>query len=134
MTMYMSICPKCGRFKVQRQCPFCNLEHVQTPTTLNETMNMSDTELEQLEQYYIDTLIKDTFDQTAKEYRLKNENPVFHDYVPRKNPTVTCPYCKSTNTYKIHTSGKVLSAALFGIFALPGISKQWGCKDCKSEF
>lgn len=60
--------------------------------------------------------------------------PISQSQQVQSKPTVTCPYCKSTNTYKIHTSGKVLSAALFGIFALPGISKQWGCRDCKSEF
>lgn len=52
----------------------------------------------------------------------------------RKNPTVTCPYCKSTNVHKISCIGKAASIGLFGIFALPGATKQFHCKDCKADF
>lgn len=50
------------------------------------------------------------------------------------HPTVTCPYCKSTNTHKISGVYKAASIGLFGLFALPGASKQWTCRDCKSDF
>lgn len=53
---------------------------------------------------------------------------------PKSKPVVTCPYCKSTNTRKLGIGSKAISAGLFGIFALPSISKQWICRDCKSEF
>ena len=56
--------------------------------------------------------------------------------VPKQSskPTVTCPYCQSTNTSKISTMSKAGSVALFGVFAMGKVSKQWKCNDCKSEF
>lgn len=53
---------------------------------------------------------------------------------PKSKPTVTCPYCKSTNTVKISGLYKAASIGLFGLFAVPGATKQWTCKDCKSDF
>ena len=51
------------------------------------------------------------------------------------NPvTITCPYCKSTNTKKISSLSKAGSVALFGIFALGKTTKQWHCNSCKSDF
>lgn len=47
---------------------------------------------------------------------------------------VECPYCHSTNTKKISTTSKVGSVALFGIFAIGKVSKQWHCNNCKSDF
>jgi len=47
---------------------------------------------------------------------------------------VRCPYCHSTNTKKISTTSKVGSVALFGIFAIGKVSKQWHCNNCKSDF
>lgn len=49
-------------------------------------------------------------------------------------PTVECPYCHSTNTKKISATSKAGSVALFGIFALGKVSKQWHCNKCGSEF
>lgn len=49
-------------------------------------------------------------------------------------PSVECPYCHSTNTKKISTTSKVGSVALFGIFAVGKVSKQWHCNNCKSDF
>lgn len=49
-------------------------------------------------------------------------------------PTVTCPYCKSTNTKKISSLSKAGSVAMWGIFALGKTTKQWHCNDCKSDF
>lgn len=50
------------------------------------------------------------------------------------SPTVTCPYCQSTNTTKISNLSKAGSVALFGVFAMGKVSKQWKCNSCKSEF
>lgn len=49
-------------------------------------------------------------------------------------PIVECPYCHSTNTKKISTMSKAGSVALFGVFAMGKVSKQWHCNNCKSEF
>lgn len=45
-----------------------------------------------------------------------------------------CPYCNSTNIKKISTASKAGSAALFGIFAMGKINKQWHCNHCGSDF
>lgn len=45
-----------------------------------------------------------------------------------------CPYCHSKNTKKISGLSKVGSAAMWGIFSLGKVSKQWHCNDCKSDF
>lgn len=45
-----------------------------------------------------------------------------------------CPYCKSYNTKKISNASKATSVAMFGIFSLGKLSKQWHCNTCKSDF
>ena len=47
---------------------------------------------------------------------------------------VECPYCHSTDTKKISGASKLGSAALFGVFAVGKVSKQWHCNKCKSDF
>lgn len=49
-------------------------------------------------------------------------------------PTITCPYCKSTDCKKISGLSKAGSVALWGIFALGKTTKQWRCNNCKSDF
>lgn len=49
-------------------------------------------------------------------------------------PIVTCPYCHSTNTKKISTMSKASAVALFGVFAVGKVSRQWKCSNCGSEF
>lgn len=51
-----------------------------------------------------------------------------------QTPTITCPYCQSTNTKKISGLSKAGSVALWGIFALGKTTKQWHCNNCKSDF
>lgn len=51
-----------------------------------------------------------------------------------KIPLVECPYCHSKNTYKISIASKAGSVALFGVFSLGKVTKQWHCNDCKSDF
>lgn len=53
-------------------------------------------------------------------------------YINRK-PTVTCPYCQSTNTKKISGASRWMSTGIFGL-ASGKIGKQWRCTDCKSDF
>lgn len=57
------------------------------------------------------------------------------DVKPKKStPTITCPYCQSTNTKKISGLSKAGSVALWGIFALGKTTKQWHCNECGSDF
>ena len=49
-------------------------------------------------------------------------------------PTITCPYCKSTDCKKISGLSKASSVALWGIFALGKTTKQFHCNNCKADF
>ena len=49
-------------------------------------------------------------------------------------PTVTCPYCQSTDTKKITNTSKAVHTALFGIFSMSRNAKEWHCNNCKSDF
>lgn len=49
-------------------------------------------------------------------------------------PTITCPYCHSTDTKKITVTSKVMHTALFGVFSMGRNSKQWHCDHCNSDF
>ena len=62
--------------------------------------------------------------------KVKNQTLI----IPSSKPTITCPYCKSTNTKKISGLSKAGSVALFGIFALGKTTKQWHCNNCNSDF
>lgn len=48
--------------------------------------------------------------------------------------SLKCPYCGSTNVKKITTTSKIGSAAVWGIFAVGKITKNYHCKNCKSDF
>lgn len=66
------------------------------------------------------------FDAHLEETRLEREQS-------KKQTTVTCPYCKSTNTKKISGTSRFVSTGLFGL-ASSKIGKQWHCNSCKSDF
>lgn len=51
----------------------------------------------------------------------------------KKNPTITCPYCKSTNIKKISAVSRGLSFSIFG-FGSKKVGKQWHCNKCGSDF
>lgn len=45
-----------------------------------------------------------------------------------------CPICQSTNIEKISVVSKAGSVAMFGIYAVGKVSKEWHCNNCKSDF
>lgn len=49
-------------------------------------------------------------------------------------PTITCPYCKSTDCKKISDWSKFWSIAWWGIYALGKTTKEWHCNKCNSNF
>ena len=59
----------------------------------------------------------------------KNQTPI----VPSSKPTITCPYCQSTNCKKIGVVGRSVSFSLFG-FGSGKVGKQWHCNGCNSDF
>ena len=68
------------------------------------------------------------------EYTPEPTGNAFINPTIRTKQVITCPYCQSTNTKKISTISKAGSVAMFGVFAMGKVSKQWKCSDCKSEF
>ena len=48
-------------------------------------------------------------------------------------PTVTCPYCQSTNTQKIGFFSRIGSAELWGLGS-PEIGKNFKCNQCGAYF
>lgn len=51
-----------------------------------------------------------------------------NQYVPK------CPICHSPRIHKITLGTKASRAAIFGVFSLPKLGKQWKCDNCGSEF
>ena len=58
--------------------------------------------------------------------RRKNQTPI----VPSSKPTITCPYCQSTNTKPISGTERAVSILGLGIFSKK-INKSCKCLDCK---
>lgn len=58
----------------------------------------------------------------------------FKRFVTPAKPLPRCPYCNSYKVEKISGISKAVSAAAVGVLAAGKISKQWHCKDCKSDF
>ena len=61
----------------------------------------------------------------------KKPTPSEHQF---STPTITCPYCKSTNCKKISGLSKAGSVFMWGIFALGKTMKEWHCNNCNSDF
>ncbi len=95
-------------------------------------MGLNDKQMNEIVNHYIETLIKDTYDPKAREYREANEESVFAHYVSESR--VTCPYCHSTNTKKITNTSKAVHTAVFGIFSIGRNSKNYHCNSCGSNF
>lgn len=127
----MAICPKCAWFKGRRECDFCNIQMIPTETTVEESMKMSDKQEKELINHYIETLIKDTYEPKAREYREANEQSVWADYVPGSRGE--CPTCKSANIRKISVTSKATNTALFGIFGTRRY-KTFHCNNCGYEW
>ena len=78
------------------------------------------------------------YQQNPEEYKLRKaiETVRYFTYEstsPKTTPTITCPYCKSTNVKKITTTSRVIGAATMGL-ASSNIGNQWYCNNCKSKF
>lgn len=90
------------------------------------------------EHYYENPILRE--DQRVDPYNPPTWNPEWTTGFtfkpdPRPTPpTITCPYCKSTDCKKISGLSKVGSVALWGIFALGKTTKQFHCNSCKADF
>lgn len=67
-----------------------------------------------------------------KAEEIGKQKKTLQDFQYRNN--AECPYCHSKNTKKISGLSKAGSVAIFGVFAVGKVSKQWHCNNCKSEW
>ena len=83
-------------------------------------------------------LSEDISDETGKvtsrwvDEERQKLHPEIKNIQPHK-PTITCPYCKSTDCKKITATAKAVNIALFGIFGNKR-RHQWHCQKCGSDF
>ena len=63
---------------------------------------------------------------------VKNSNLKHTIDTPTK-PTITCPYCNSTDTKKISGTERVVSVAMLGLFSKK-INKSFKCNNCGGTF
>ena len=88
------------------------------------------------EDIYMQLLDKDDLTPSSNIVAHYTESNNIKNNVPKPivtKPTVSCPYCKSTNTKKISGTSRFMSTGIFGL-ASGKIGKQWHCNSCKSDF
>lgn len=130
--MKACFCKACGavydnKFAVDNscelECPYCHNQVDKTPENINyyeyRTGNIFSTWQEVVRDLYGLPKEKENHDLPA---------------LPIQVITVKCPYCNSTDTKKLSNLTKVGHVALFGIFAIGKVSKQWHCNNCNSDF
>ena len=86
--------------------------------------------------YWISVEIDDSTKLVTRKWcdeERQKSHPENKSFKP-STPTITCPYCKSTNTKKISGLSKAVSVGLFGIFALGKTTKQFHCNNCSADF
>lgn len=147
-TKHINICPKCAKVTcpsifepIDTVCSFCGTKLIH-----DNSVSVKDwkrivfkdyqwhTELVHLtEDLGITNYSKEAYNERTKEDRIhyyKTEQPVPQ---PTQKPTISCPYCKSTNVGRISTARRMASTAMVGL-ASKKIGKQWHCNNCKSDF
>ena len=80
----------------------------------------------------------DDYERKTKEYQangnvIEYKTPSKLNSTTSPKPTITCPYCNSTNCKKLGAISRGVSFGLFG-FGSGKIGKQWHCNSCKSDF
>lgn len=73
---------------------------------------------------YLDDRFNNSISETKAVFGIKPKSP---------SPSITCPYCHSTNVSKIGTVDRGLSVGMTGL-ASGKLGKQWHCNKCKSNF
>ena len=142
-------CPNCKmNFSESfEECPCCEGQLTIQDLNASEIMEpdilkMTDEELLLKYKDYLESIRQQGCEITDKEFvnglregkkdTYRNTNTTILE--EQWHPTITCPYCKSTDCKKISGLSKAGSVALWGIFALGKTTKQWHCKNCKSDF
>lgn len=153
------LCPKCAHGQYLQaldiidpyvKCEYCGEIIVETNEDIKQMMKLS-VATETHEQYNercielakpYGKFSQEAFDdaeyqkhESAKRFseKMDREQEEKRQAKEQAKSQVTCPYCKSTNTKKISTTGKVASVLSFGLLSKK-VGKQWYCNNCKSYF
>lgn len=155
----MKICIECGRqlFDSDESCDRCNSKNIiseqEYKSIINDLNSSNIFRKKKLLKIHNYKCIYDRLQNTEKTYPvpiiLRNNKPEFNEnseeYWNRVNQhtlnenkpcksVVECPYCHSKDTKKITIASKAVHTAVFGIYALGKVSKQWHCNHCDSDF
>ena len=126
------VCPKCGcgtsKRRVGEKSEWGYCTKCEGITFSNRFITCPNCGCEKSKEIYTPTIIKGEC-LNCGEITFTEPNPY-----AKKKPEVRCPYCNSTNTKKISEMSKAASVAVFGVFAMGKVSKQWHCNNCKSDF
>lgn len=117
-------------------CPQCGNPLVSVPLTGDELYIITDISHDS---DFLEAMIKlkqdDIIDYNLKMAQFRNQlEQQNQSKVVEDDNQVKCPYCNSTDVKKISGTSKVGSVALFGIFAMGKVSKNYHCNNCKSDF
>ena len=146
-------CKRCGRLVLNftndnnKLCDYCR--HTLQPVPIEYTLDGNGRSINnELKEQFINEYVKSSpeFDQYLFDHRdedlaqrqAKRSADMARANVYAKGynvntPTVTCPYCQSTNTKKISGASRWLSVGMFGMGSKK-IGKQWHCNKCGSDF
>ncbi|MSS09512.1 hypothetical protein FYJ38_12770 [Clostridium sp. WB02_MRS01] len=121
-------------------CPFCGDKMVMAEisghdyTMLAKVSNFN----RQLLDAMVDLHKKDIIEYELKMSQFRNQYEQGQQQQKQESCSNSnlpkCPYCNSTDLKKISGFSKAGSVALFGIFSVGKVSKQWHCNSCKSDF
>lgn len=142
-------CPNCKmNFSESfEECPCCEGQLTIQDLNASEIMEpdilkMTDEELLLKYKDYLESIRQQGCEITDKEFvnglregkkdTYRNNNTTILE--EQWHPTITCPYCKSTDCKKITNTSKAVHTAIFGIFSLGRNSKNYHCNSCKSDF
>jgi len=130
------------------KCPCCEgklaIRDLSTAETIEpDILKMTDEELLSKYRDYLKSIRNQGCQMTDKDFvdglragrknAYRNASTTILEEHP-SNPTITCPYCKSTDCKKVSCLSKAGSVALWWIFALGKATKRWHCNKCKSDF
>ena len=130
------VCKKCGGIFMANNdrvtCAKCNgeLELINTNMPMKDIFILGDISKD----FNFIKAMMELYDKDPIEYQLKMSQ--FKSQLGQQDSSNVpkCPTCGSTNLSKVSATSKAGSVALFGIFAMGKVSKQWHCNDCKSEW
>jgi len=133
-------CKRCGKIwdMGDETCPFCDYEAgtyiIEPPFTRGEYCNSEEVK-NQIHKIIFKEYIEPggVYDPIKAKELIKSEAKEEEErkkllQEALSNPRVTCPYCGSQNTHRIHPLDYISG------FLSPAYGKQWECGNCRSYF